>query len=232
MRYSIALVVGCTLCWLLGLPFAGAHSAFARTSQGNTNTCDAAAHHAATARGVPVELLMAMGRVESGRSVGGVFSPWPWTVNQAGDGAFFDTASDAVDHVSKAMAAGKTNIDIGCFQINLRWHGDAFSSVQDMFDPTQNALYAADFLSRLYAEFGTWDGAVGAYHSRQSAAATAYLTKVSELIGASPAPLAEQPSEQFVARDNRYPLLQPGTSAGYGSLVATTFDRPVTPLFR
>jgi soluble lytic murein transglycosylase-like protein len=63
-------------------------------------------------------------------------------------------------------ARGARSYDVGCFQINYRWHGQHFASLDQMFDPDANAAYAARFLSELYAEFGDWSRAAGAYHSR------------------------------------------------------------------
>ena len=77
------------------------------------NPCDSAAHMASSQSGVPVDILMAISRVETGRTRGGVFEPWPWTVNEAGAGSFFDSVDAAMGHVQNAMANGKTNIDIG-----------------------------------------------------------------------------------------------------------------------
>ena len=50
-------------------------------------------------------------------------------------------------------------------QINYRWHGHAFPSLDDMFDPEWTATYAAQFLRTLYEERGSWSEAAGAYHS-------------------------------------------------------------------
>ncbi|MFN4154118.1 MAG: transglycosylase SLT domain-containing protein [Paracoccaceae bacterium] len=164
--------------------------------------------------------------------MGGVLSPWPWAVNQAGAGSFFDTKADAMNHVARAMADGKSNIDVGCFQINIRWHGAEFASLSAMFDPTENAIYAARFLLGLYDEFGSWEGAIGAYHSRNSGAATAYLSKVSAVMTAPSGAPTPRASQQAAARDNRYPLLRPGKAGAHGSLVAAASDRAAIPLFR
>ena len=43
---------------------------------------------------------------------------------------------------------GARSFDVGCFQINYRWHGDAFASLEEMFDPLVNTRYAARFLGR------------------------------------------------------------------------------------
>jgi hypothetical protein len=96
---------------------------------------------------------------------------------------------------------GITNIDIGCFQINYRWHADGFRSLDDMFHPELNALYAARFLSELYREFGNWTEAVGAYHSRTSKYADRYLSKFHDLRSdvarmESPAPTKATPTGQ------------------------------------
>ena len=50
-------------------------------------------------------------------------------------------------------------------QINYRWHGRAFPSLDAMFDPEYTATYAAQFLRTLYEERGSWSAAAGAYHS-------------------------------------------------------------------
>ncbi|MEF3048075.1 transglycosylase SLT domain-containing protein [Pseudotabrizicola sp. L79] len=184
-------------------------------------SCDHAAANAASQTGVPEAILLAIARVEAGRQQGGGFAPWPWTVNQGGRGSFFDSRDLAVDHVKQALSAGETNIDIGCFQINWRWHNEAFPSVEAMFDPDRNALYAARFLQRLLAETGSWEGAIGAYHSRKSDAAEGYLTKVAQHLGApgDPPAAAMSPAAPAAPRTNTYPLLQGGGGA-LGSLVA------------
>lgn len=194
--------------------------------------CDFAAQRAAQSSGVPVAVLSAIARVETGRSVDGVLSPWPWTVNQAGDGSFFDSIEDATAHVQTAIDAGETNIDIGCFQINLHWHSKAFASLEDMFDPDQNAQYAASYLTRLQEEHGSWEGAIGAYHSRKDARAEAYLEKVTAVIATPTPDLTTYAEAVPVARDNRYPLLRGGGGQANGSLVATDTEFNPIPLLR
>lgn len=196
--------------------------AFARPAVDVALQCDAAADRAARSTGVPAAVLMAIARVETGRTIGGALAPWPWTVNEGGAGSWFDSADEALAHVAQAMAAGGTNIDIGCFQVNLRWHGAQFASLEDMFDPGKNALYAATFLQTLFDEHGTWDGAVGAYHSRKSEAADRYVKKVAGVLDVPlPMPSATPARTADIARDNRYPLLQ-GGGGGNGSLFSAT----------
>lgn len=185
----------------------------------DTGVCDNAAQRASSATGVPEHILRAIARVEAGRQQEGIFAPWPWTVNQGGRGSFFDSLDAALMHVRTALNAGETNIDIGCFQVNIRWHGTAFPSLEAMFDPDRNALYAAQFLQRLSEETGSWEGAIGAYHSRRAEAASSYLTKVAAHIGAMPLAVHSSLAEADVPlRANTYPLLQ-GGQGRLGSLV-------------
>jgi hypothetical protein len=155
-----------------------------------SSECEAATATAARAQGVPPAVLYAILRTESGR--GPQSAPWPWAVNVEGTGHWPATRAEAVDLVERARAQGVTSVDIGCFQINLRWHGDAFTSVDAMFDPDANAAYAAAFLARLARETGSWRTAAGAYHSRTPERAEAYRTRLeavhARLAGAAPAP--------------------------------------------
>ncbi|WP_432255220.1 lytic transglycosylase domain-containing protein [Limimaricola sp. AA108-03] len=136
--------------------------------------CDAAARQAATETGVPFEVLAAITRTETGRGRDGVLRPWPWTVNMEGAGRWFDDPAAALDYARRHRARGAVSFDVGCFQINWRWHRAHFASLEEMFDPLAGARYAARFLSELHREFGTWPAAAGAYHSRTPKHATRY----------------------------------------------------------
>ncbi|MFP7569308.1 lytic transglycosylase domain-containing protein [Marivita sp. S2033] len=139
------------------------------------NICDAAAYRAAQESGVPAEVMLAITRLETGRGSG--IEPWPWTVNHAGDGTWFKSEDEARTYVFSKVKRGVSNIDIGCFQINYRWHSDGFRSLDDMFNPDLNAAHAAGFLKSLYDEFGNWTEAAGAYHSRTPKYAERYKIK-------------------------------------------------------
>lgn len=67
---------------------------------------------------------------------------------------------------------------MGCLQVNLLHHPDAFASLQEAFDPVANATYGARFLSRLYNETGAWPKAIAAYHSRTPSLGSAYAQRV------------------------------------------------------
>ncbi|RWR32609.1 lytic transglycosylase domain-containing protein [Sinirhodobacter populi] len=144
------------------------------------SVCERAAEEAARRSGVPVSVLKAISLTETGRKAAGGFRPWPWTVNMEGAGHWFETLAEARAYVQRENARGAQSFDIGCFQINYRWHGEAFTSIDQMFEPLPNALYAARFLSELYAETGNWNDAAGAYHSRTKSFADKYAARFAQ----------------------------------------------------
>jgi len=176
-----------------------------------------------------------------------VIRPWPWTVNMEGKGVWFSTEDEARAYVFKNYKRGARSFDVGCFQINYKWHGHNFSSIEEMFDPIENALYAANFLSRLYQEKGEWGAAAGAYHSRTAKYADKYEKRFTALLASLPgnvtapplalglvvAPASSQqpiPTEPVV-RVNLYPLLrQNGSLRTPGSLVPIGGQQPVRKL--
>src|SRR5262249_45242860 len=129
--------------------------------------CRSAIQAAERGSGIPAHLLAAIGRVESGRRdpASGDFHPWPWTVNAEGGGFFYDTKAQAVTAVRGMQARGIRSIDVGCMQVNLMHHPDAFPSLEAAFEPQVNAAYAARFLHGLYEQSGDWTKATALYHS-------------------------------------------------------------------
>lgn len=65
---------------------------------------------------------------------------------RSGKGRYFATKEEAVRAVKKLQAQGVKSIDVGCMQINLAYHGDAFDSIEDALDPETNVTYGAKFL--------------------------------------------------------------------------------------
>jgi len=114
---------------------------------------------------IPGGLLAAIGFTESGRTVTGQRTVWPWTVNAEGEGHFFDSKDEAVKFVEGKLADGVESIDVGCMQINLKQHPDAFASLDDAFDPAVNVAYGADFLKSLHGQTNGWLAAARRYHS-------------------------------------------------------------------
>lgn len=145
--------------------------------------CRAAIAAAEREQAIPAHLMVAIGRVESGRreEATAVQHPWPWTIDAEGQGAFFDTEAQAIKAVEAMRARGVRSIDVGCMQINLMYHPDAFSSLEQAFDPRTNAAYAARFLRALYGRTGDWTKAVALYHSATPALGEPYAKKVMAL---------------------------------------------------
>ncbi len=135
------------------------------------HACDAAGRAAERAGALPANLLLAIGRVESGRidAASGQLAPWPWTVNVDGAGHFFQREQDAAAFVRLAESSGAADIDVGCFQISLENHPAAFNSLDAAFDPSANANVAARFLDQLKLREGSWNLAIADYHSGQPA---------------------------------------------------------------
>ena len=128
----------------------------------------------------PPRLLNAIGVVESGRLVPvaqGVV-PWPWTINVGGQGHFYATKPDAIAAVQSLLVQGIHSIDVGCMQVNLQQHPDAFASLDIAFDPQANVAYAARFLNQLYRQTGDWPQAAAAYHSQTPAIGAEYERRV------------------------------------------------------
>ncbi len=202
--------------------------------------CDRAARIAAAEAGVPSNVLLAITRAETGRAKDGRLAPWPWTVNAGGKGVWFATRAEALAFARKNQEDGKRNFDVGCFQINYRWHGNRFTDLDQMFEPIENARYAAEFLSRLYSETGDWSKATAAYHSRTPEFADRYMARFNRIMAGLPgekSTLAEtgavaNATPTTAAGNNQFPYLFKGQKpASLGSLVPIA-NRQAKPLFR
>lgn len=142
--------------------------------------CSEAIALAERAESIPRNLLGAIAQAESGRPVAEdrVGGPWPWTVTAGGAGRFFSSKEEAMRAAAEALAVGQDNVDVGCLQINLGHHPEAFISLEEAFDPLANAAYGAAFLRALFLETGSWPEAVGRYHSATPARNTRYRSRV------------------------------------------------------
>jgi len=208
------VVLACTLCPPLPV------EARNRAAPSAPDLCRQAAETAADRTGVPLRVLLALTLTETGRVQAGVPQPWPWALNQGGESLWFPSRSEAMDHLETAVANGATNIDIGCFQLNYRWHGGAFASLEEMMDPTRNALYAAQLLAGHAAEQGDWITAAGAYHSATPDKAKAYLARFTPIYaGLGDTPPATPTGADPEAEENSFPLLLAGEAASAGSIV-------------
>ena len=141
--------------------------------------CEYLAKEAEKKYGLPENILLSISRVESGyKKVDGITRAWPWTLNAGGDSAYFQTKEAALSSLKDRVDKSVTNIDIGCMQLNYRWHKKFFRSLSDMISPIKNVDYGARFLKKLHQRHGSWEKAVKYYHSSKSKFNVKYYRKV------------------------------------------------------
>ncbi len=165
---------------------AGASMALASTTLTNIGTahehavCERAVSRWERISPVPAKLLHAISLAESGRWSADAkrVRAWPWTVTSGGPGSYFDSKEEALAEVRRLQAQGVTNIDVGCMQVNLHFHGHHFNSIEEAMDPDLNAAYAANFLTRLRRNAENWGEAAGHYHSMTPGRTERYRQKV------------------------------------------------------
>ena len=179
LSYTLALAA----CALLGMalwPASASAQLMPARGFSEGHLCRAAIAEAERGANLPRGLLQAIGRVESGRRdpETGQFAPWPWTTNAEGEGKYFPTREAAIAHVRQLQARGVRIIDVGCMQVNLHHHANAFASLEQAFDPLINARYAARFLTELNGGRADWRQAAGHYHSQTPERAGPYREKV------------------------------------------------------
>lgn len=138
------------------------------------------------AKGIPPQVLAAIANTESGRwsKALGMVVPWPWTINAEGQGFYFDSKAEAIRKVRSLQAQGVKSIDVGCMQISMKHHPNAFANLDQAFEPRYNVGYAAKFLRSNYDDIGNWSGAIGAYHSRTPMYGNKYKARVQKALDA------------------------------------------------
>lgn len=131
---------------------------------------------------MPHKLLQAVALAESGRSVPGQgMVAWPWTINAEGAPYVLETKAEAIAKVKELKRQGIQSIDVGCMQINLKHHPEAFASLEEAFDPEHNIAYAAEFLTKKKMDQGGWLDAVAHYHSANASVNAPYKNRVYQI---------------------------------------------------
>jgi hypothetical protein len=180
--------------------------------------------------GVPSGLLQAIALSESGlwdkQSKSTV--AWPWAVTSGPDSFFAPDKRAAIETVERLRREGRRNIDVGCMQVNLMHHPDAFDDLDSAFDPDTNATYGAKFLTSLREATRSWARAVERYHSADPERGRGYRDRVYDRwravqVGGSPV-LAATPRAPVVHR----PASSAATSAGRSLFAAAS----VSPRWR
>jgi hypothetical protein len=131
---------------------------------------------------MPSNMLRAIAITESGRYSKEAGRPlaWPWTINVHGKGYQYNSKDEVIAAVKQFQAAGKTSIDVGCMQINLKYHPDAFTNLEQAFEPRYNIAYAAKFLTDKYKTEGSWEAAISNYHNADDSIGGKYVSLVNK----------------------------------------------------
>lgn len=172
-------LAGACLVWVRWAAAAGNAPLAAAKAQ----ACREAITRVERSAGIPRLLLSAITLAESGRwnaETRESFA-WPWTVSSGKNSWHYPTKEAALAGVRKLQAQGVKNIDVGCMQINLQHHREAFDSLDEAFDPDSNVTYAATFLKKLHADLKSWPQAVARYHSATPEYHIPYRAKVERL---------------------------------------------------
>lgn len=173
--------IGVVAAVLIGTPSATASTVVNEAHTLRTHAlCEQAVTRWERISTVPNKLLHAISLAESGKwsKRDRRVRAWPWTVTSGGPGSYFNTKREALAEVRRLQARGVTNIDVGCMQVNLHFHGHNFGSIEEAMDPDLNAAYAAKFLTNLRRNADNWAEAAGHYHSMTPGRTERYRGKV------------------------------------------------------
>lgn len=148
-----------------------------------SNTCRQAIDATERRMQLPTGIMQAISLAESGRWDRASRSrfAWPWTVTAHGKGRFYPSKRAAIAAVRQLKADGVRNIDVGCMQVNLKYHPKAFDSLDQAFDPATNAEYAATLFAKLRRANRSITRAVAHYHSTTRRYNQPYTRKVVKL---------------------------------------------------
>lgn len=145
--------------------FAWSSPALAQAADyGASADCPTLISQAETRRNIPRGLLMAIAMTES--SLNG--RPNPFAMNIAGRSYFASSGQDMANVISANWQRGVTSIDVGCMQINLKYHGMKFGRLTDLLNSPTNVEYGASYLIALAVEAGSWKDAVMSYHNKKN----------------------------------------------------------------
>jgi hypothetical protein len=177
---ALALALTPTLAWS---QTHSRHTASPASSVADTSpwaACERAAITVESTRKLPRALLVSVAMVESGRFnvANGATRPWPWTINAEGQSFYFETKAKAVAATRRLLNAGLRSIDVGCMQVNLRYHPQAFADLDEAFEPLTNVAYGATFLKQLHTKTNSWPKAIAQYHSESTALNQPYFARV------------------------------------------------------
>jgi hypothetical protein len=128
--------------------------------------------------GLPQGLLMAIALTESGH--GG--APYPWALNLGGAPRFPGAYPDAARLLRDGEGRPRRDVAVGCMQIHMAYHLEAFGAPEWALHPFYNVWYGAQFLRQLAVRYGSWVAAIAHYHGSDPQAQRTYLCQVAHYL--------------------------------------------------
>ena len=151
---------------------------FKELKASQNEVCNSAINKAEKKYKLPHKLLTAISLTETGRTVNGHFVSWPWSLNVSGKSFFFENKKNTKLFLQEKLRTNKKNIDVGCMQINYKYHNKNFKDLNSLLDPITNVEGAAKFLLNLHKKYKSWNIAISRYHSSDPERMKTYLKKV------------------------------------------------------
>lgn len=130
-------------------------------------------------------MLYAMSLAETRKYVarykGGV--AWPWTFQSVGKSTYMLNYRDALKFLRSNLRKGKTNIDVGCMQINWHHHSKAFKKKPELIlNPANNVKWAAQSLRNNFKKTKSWQKAIALHHSKNPKIGNSYVKRVNRMM--------------------------------------------------
>lgn len=105
---------------------------------------------------------------------------WPWTLNVAGQGYFFESREEAYKAIESLLARDRCDFDVGLMQVNWCYHGKRFASAWAALAPATNVAAAEAILTENFARTDSVAKAVAYYHSANPTPGRAYLARFAQ----------------------------------------------------
>lgn len=121
---------------------------------------------------------VALAESASGKG-GGLAGPSPLAIRAGNDAFYPKTRQEAEATLRSLLAEGRTNIDVGLMQVNLRWHGQRVASPYELLEPSRNLEVATQILyETLLSSPNDIRTAVGRYHNWEDERGGRYADRV------------------------------------------------------
>lgn len=141
------------------------------TAQTMGEACQSLISTAEQRYNIPTGLLMAIALTESGDKTGG---PNPHAMNIAGMTYIAPNIENMAGVIQRGYNTGQTSIDVGCMQVNLKYHAHNFRSPYELLNSRVNVDYGARYLASLANDTKSWRDAVMTYHNAKNPARRAW----------------------------------------------------------